>query len=113
MANKKFSNPSGLVYSTNPDFNLQENDEEVITLPPPAQKLFAGIDKKNRGGKTVTYIRGFVGKTSDLEALGKSIRTYCGSGGSVKDGEVIIQGNQVEKACKWLSQNGYISIKNI
>ena len=106
-------NPSGLVYSTNPDLNLQHNEEEVVTLLPAEQKLIAGTDKKDRGGKVVTFIKGFTGKTADLEQLGKSIRTYCGCGGTVKEGEIIIQGDHKEKVVTWLLQNGYGVVKKI
>jgi Translation initiation factor 1 (eIF-1/SUI1) and related proteins len=113
MRNKKSMNPSGLVYSTNPDLNLQQNEEDIVTAPPAEQKLIAGTDKKNRGGKVVTFIKGFSGKTTDLEQLGKSIRTFCGSGGTVKEGEIIIQGDHKEKVVKWLIGNGYILAKKI
>lgn len=113
MANKKFTNPTGLVYSTNPDLNLQQNDEEVITLPQGEQKLFVLTDKKNRGGKVVTVISGFSGKKTDLEELGKLIRSHCGSGGSVKENEIIIQGDHKEKIVQWLKQKGYSLVKKI
>ena len=113
MVNKKFTNPGGLVYSTNPDLNLQQPTEEQNTLPPNEQKLFAGTDKRNRGGKIVTFIKGFSGTTPDLEKLGKSLRTFCGSGGTVKEGEIIIQGDHKEKVLKWLQQNGYSHVKKI
>lgn len=113
MRNKKLINPSGLVYSTNPDLNLQQNEEDVSTAPPAEQKLIIGTDKKNRGGKVVTVIKGFIGKTEDLEQLGKSIRTFCGSGGTVKEGEIIIQGDHKEKVAKWLLGNGYVLAKKI
>jgi len=113
MRNKKLINPSGLVYSTNPDLNLQQNEEDALTLPPAEQKLIIGTDKKNRGGKVVTFIKGFSGKTTDLELLGKSIRTFCRSGGTVKEGEIIIQGDHKEKLVKWLLGNGYDLAKKI
>jgi translation initiation factor 1 len=113
MANKKFTNPTGLVYSTNPDLNLQQPQEEDDTLPSNEQKLLTGTDKRNRNGKIITFIKGFKGKTSDLEELGKSLRTFCGSGGTVKEGEIIIQGDHKEKVIKWLHQNGFTSSKKI
>jgi translation initiation factor 1 len=114
MRKKKFIPLTGLVYSTNPDINLQQiSAEEVITLPASSQKLFVGTDKKNRGGKVVTFITGFIGKKEALEELGKSVRSFCGSGGSVKEGEIIIQGDHKEKVVRWLQQNGYLEVKKI
>ncbi len=114
MNKKKIINPQGLVYSTNPDINLQQiTAEEVVTLPASGQKLFVGTDKKNRGGKVVTFITGFTGKKEDLEELGKSLRSFCGSGGTAKEGEIIIQGDHKEKVVRWLHQNGYLEVKKI
>jgi translation initiation factor 1 len=113
MANKKFTNPTGLVYSTNPDLNLQQPKEEDDTLPANEQNLFTGTDKRNRNGKIITFIKGFKGKTADLEELGKSLRTFCGSGGTVKEGEIIIQGDHKEKVIRWLQQNGFTRSKKI
>lgn len=113
MANKKFTTPTGLVYSTNPDLNLQQNDQEVITLPQEEQKLFVSTDKKNRGGKVVSVISGYSGKKTDLEELGKLIRSHCGSGGTEKENEIIIQGDHKEKIVQWLKQKGYSLVKKI
>jgi len=113
MTNKKFTNPSGLVYSTNPDLNLQQPKEEEDTLTAKEQILFTGTDKRNRNGKIITFIKGFKGKTSDLEELGKSLRTFCGSGGTVKEGEIILQGDHKEKVIRWLHQNGFTRSKKI
>ena len=80
-----------IVYSTNPDFNYTtEENEEAETLPKNQQKLRVSIEKKGRGGKTVTLIRGFVGKEEDLKELGRTLKAKCGVGGSVKDGEVLV-----------------------
>lgn len=101
--------PSGIVYSTNPDFVYSyENDESSIdTLPPEKQQLKVFIDKKQRGGKTVTLITGFIGKEEDLQALAKLIKTRIGVGGSAKDNEIIIQGEHRERVIEILLKNGY------
>lgn len=98
----------GVVYSTNNDFEYNYfEDEEQDTLPPQQQKLKVLIDRKKRKGKEVTLVTGFVGTTDDLKELGKFLKTKCGVGGSVKDGEIIIQGNHKEKALKLLLEKGY------
>ena len=95
MAKKK---KTGIVYSTNPDFQFSFDDDfENETLPPGQQHLKVSTDKKHRGGKIVTLIRGFIGNNDDLKTLGKLLKTKCGVGGSVKDSEIIIQGDHVEK----------------
>jgi len=87
-----------VIYSTNPDFEMwDEEKEENDTLPPQQQKLVILLDKKQRKGKKVTLIKEFVGSTTDLKELGKVIKTKCGVGGSVKEGEIIIQGDFREK----------------
>ena len=113
MSKKKINNPQGLVYSTNPDLNLHVTAEEEVTLPVSSQKLFIGTDKKKRAGKVVTFISGFIGKKEDLEELGKAVKSFCGSGGTVKEGEIIIQGDHKEKVARWLQQQGYTGVKNI
>lgn len=97
-----------VVYSTNPDFNFDyEEEEEVETLPKKQQKLYVSLDKKSRGGKEVTLIEGFIGTEDDLKDLGKMLKTKCGVGGSVKDGEILIQGNFRDKILTILEQEGY------
>src|ERR1700755_424604 len=99
----KKRNQSGLVYSTDPNFKLpEENNDEIDTLPPAQQNLFIRLDSKQRAGKVVTLIQGFEGKESDLEELGKKLKSYCGTGGYVKDNEIIIQGDNRDKAITWL-----------
>ena len=98
-----------IVYSTNPDFQYRRNNEleEEVTLPPAKQNLRVMLDKKNRGGKMVTLITGFVGTQNDLTTLGKELKTKCGVGGSAKDGEIIVQGDFRDKIMSLLQQKGY------
>jgi translation initiation factor 1 len=97
-----------IVYSTNPNFSYQtEPDEEAETLPPAQQQLKIMLDKKARAGKQVTLITGFIGKTDDLESLGKALKNLCGSGGSAKDGEILVQGDHRDKILNHLVSKGY------
>lgn len=87
-----------VVYSTNPNFNYEtDDDEEQVTLAPAQQNLRVQLDRKNRGGKVVTLITGFVGTDNDLKDLGKFLKTKCGVGGAAKDGEIIVQGDFKQK----------------
>lgn len=105
MAKKK---PEGVVYSTNPNFSYNYNETpEEETLPPSRQDLRVMIDRKQRAGKTVTLVTGFKGKWDDLEKLGKELKTKCGTGGSVKEGEIIIQGDFRERIMDILIKAGY------
>lgn len=98
----------GVVYSTNPDFQYQtETQEEADTLPPQKQRLIVGIDRRNRGGKQVTLVSGFVGRADDLKELGRTLKTRLGVGGSAKDGEITIQGDFRDKVVSILQQLGY------
>ncbi|MEY4521099.1 MAG: hypothetical protein RIT10_284 [Bacteroidota bacterium] len=106
MAKKK--EKLNIVYSTNPDFQFQFEEEETIdTLPKNQQKLYVSIDRKQRAGKEVTLIEGFVGLEEDLKELGKFLKSKCGVGGSVKDNEVLIQGNFKDKIFDLLVKDGY------
>ncbi|TNF47594.1 MAG: translation initiation factor [Bacteroidetes bacterium] len=97
-----------IVYSTNPNYNYEyDEEEEVETLPPNQQKLYVSIDKKQRAGKEVTLIEGFVGAEEDLKELGKLLKSKCGVGGTVKDGEILIQGNFRDKIMLILEKEGY------
>ena len=96
-----------IVYSTNPNFENEMNNEEVVTLPPSQQELKVYLDRKNRGGKTATIVREFIGNEEDLNALGKKLKSACGVGGSVKDGEIIIQGEKRDKVMELLKRDGY------
>ncbi|MDQ3052250.1 MAG: translation initiation factor [Bacteroidota bacterium] len=107
MSNKN-KNRDGLVYSTNPDL-LPESAEtdNSITLPPQQQQLKILLDKKQRAGKKVTLVTGFSGTTTDLESLGKFLKTKCGVGGTVKEGEIMIQGDFRKKILELLIAEGY------
>lgn len=102
----------GVVYSTNPDFQYQYDDQpQVQTLAPQQQKLRVRVERNHRGGKVVTLVTGFVGSDSDLQELGKKLKTACGVGGSAKDGEIIIQGELKEKVVDTLLKQGYSNTK--
>ena len=112
MANNDWKSRLGMVYSTNPDFKFETlEEEEVQTLDPKDQKLIVALDKKGRAGKQVTVVNGFVGSADDLETLGKSLKTKCGVGGSVKDGSILIQGDQRDKIVTILNNLGYTRAK--
>ncbi|MBQ1218874.1 MAG: translation initiation factor [Bacteroidales bacterium] len=112
MANNDWKSRLGMVYSTNPDFKFEtQEEEEVQTLDPKDQKLIVALDKKGRAGKQVTVVNGFVGSADDLESLGKTLKTKCGVGGSVKDGSVLIQGDQRDKIVTILNNLGYTRAK--
>jgi translation initiation factor 1 len=106
MSNKN-KNRSGIVYSTNPDFQNESEANEDVTLPPNQQDLRVMIDRKQRGGKQVTLVTGFTGTASDLEQLAKMLKTKCGVGGGAKDGEIVIQGDVRQKVLKLLLDAGY------
>jgi len=98
----------GVVYSTNPDFKFDNQDINTPqTLAANQQKLIVMLDKKKRNGKSVTLITGFIGNNDDLEQLGKSLKTKCGVGGTVKDGEILIQGDFRDKIVEILTKEGY------
>lgn len=110
MSKKKRDN-KGFIFSTNPDFNFDHEEEETETVLPQQQKLRVFIDRKKRKGKEVTLVCGFVGNDDDLKTLGKFLKSKCGVGGSVKDGEIIIQGNQRDKVVELLMRDGYTQTK--
>jgi len=107
MAKHKRQQYEGIVYSTNQEFAYSEENQQEETLVPQKQQLRVLLDKKQRAGKAVTLIAGFVGNATDLEALGKILKQRCGVGGSVKDGEILIQGDFRQKILTILVQQGY------
>lgn len=95
-------------YSTNPDFKFEFNEEpEQEAIPNNQQKLYVSIDKKQRAGKEVTLVEGFAGSEEELKELGKMLKSKCGVGGTVKDGEIIIQGNFRDKIMEMLTKEGF------
>lgn len=112
MKNNDWKDRLNIVYSTNPDFKYETEEEEITeTLDKKQQKLRVNIEKKGRGGKTVTLITGFVGNDNDLKELGKLLKTKCGVGGSAKDGEIIIQGEFKQRIIDILKAEGYTQTK--
>jgi translation initiation factor 1 len=111
MSKKNKPDSKGFVYSTDPNFQFEEEQQALQTLPPEQQKLRVWLDTKQRAGKAVTLITGYVGTNDDLEDLGKKLKNACGTGGSAKDNEIIIQGDQREKVMQWLLKNGYKNSK--
>ncbi len=111
---KKIINPPGLVYSTDPGLALQADEQaHVATLPAEHQKVTIALDKKHRVGKVVTLLTGFEGNENDIQELAKQLKTFCGTGGSVKDKAIIIQGDNSEKIFQWLQNNGYRHVKKV
>jgi len=113
MSKKNKPDSRGFVFSTDPNFKFEEEHLSDETLLPVQQKLKVRLDTKHRAGKAVTLVEGFIGKEEDLEDLGKKLKSFCGTGGSAKDGEIIIQGDQREKVMQWFGKNGYKNVKRI
>lgn len=112
MSKKNKDRGDGLVFSTNQDFfNDFEGDQNADTLPKKQQKLRVRIETKHRGGKVATLVDGFIGTEDDLKDLGKELKTKCATGGSAKDGLIIIQGDYKEKIIGWLRDWGYVLTK--
>ena len=97
----------GIVYSTNPEFSFESETSSGVTLQPAKQLLYVWIDSKARKGKTVCLIKGFIGSEGDLESLARELKAACGTGGSAKNGEIIIQGDFREKIILYLNGKGY------
>ena len=107
MATNNWKKREGLVYSTNPDAQYDYGDEEQVTLPPSEQRLRIELDKKQRAGKQVTLITGFVGSDDDLKDLAKKLKQSCGIGGSAKDGEIVLHGDFRDKVTDLLNSLGF------
>jgi len=109
MAQQDWKSRLGVVYSTNPDFQYTTEEEapEQETLPPRQQRLVVRIDRRRRAGKQVTLVEGFVGASADLSALAKTLKTKCGVGGTVEDGQILIQGDLRDKIVSLLGGMGY------
>ncbi len=110
MSKKNKPDSKGFVYSTDPDFKFEYEQENRETLPRSQQILKVRLDTKQRAGKVVTLIYGFIGKEEDLRELEKKLKSFCGTGGSSKDGEIMIQGDQREKVMQWFTKNGYKNV---
>jgi len=107
MSNKN-KNRDGIVYSTNPDYSIElSNEDDVGELPTGQQDLRIWLETKQRGGKPTTIIKGFKGSVVAMEELGKKLKQHCGCGGSVKDGEILIQGDMRTKVLDFLIKAGY------
>jgi translation initiation factor 1 len=108
MADNNWKDRLGVVFSTNPDFKYTVQEQEQVETPEPSrQRLIVGIDRRNRGGKQVTLVTGFVGSADDLKELGRTLKTRLGVGGSAKDGEITIQGDFRDKVVEILRSLGY------
>ena len=108
---KKKPDSRGFVYSTDPNFDFQDEKTKMETLQPGQQNLKIRLDTKHRAGKAVTLVLGFIGSKENLEELGKKLKSFCGTGGTVKDGDIIIQGDHREKVMEWLRKHGYSQSK--
>ena len=104
---KKKKKPVNIVYSTNPDYEFEYHEEEILSLPPSEQILYVSLDRKNRKGKVVTLISGFKGPQEVLKALEKKLKSLCGTGGSAKEGEILIQGDFRDRIMEALKREGY------
>jgi translation initiation factor 1 len=114
MSKKNKTDARGFVYSTDPNFQFEhEGGPAAETLPPKQQKLRVRLETKHRAGKAVTLVVGFIGTEEDLVDLGKKLKNYCGTGGSAKDGEIIVQGDQRDKILQWLQKNDYANSKKV
>ena len=111
MSKKNKYNSSTLVYSTDPNYLPPTEALEIETLAPAEQLLSVILETKHRAGKTVTIVYGFVGADEDRNALGKALKNHCGTGGAVKDGEIIIQGDHRQKVFQYLKQKGFAKAK--
>ncbi len=110
--NNQWKNLGGLVFSTDPNYQPeQEEQEDLEPIDPSLQRLRVLLDRKQRRGKSVTLITGFDGSDDEIKALGKALKSYCGVGGSAKNGEILVQGDQRDKVVKYLLDKGYSQTK--
>ncbi|HNQ12492.1 MAG TPA: translation initiation factor [Bacteroidia bacterium] len=105
MSSKK--NKGGFVYSTNPDFKPIDQEEKTSSIKASEQDLRIWRESKNRGGKTVTIVKGYIGPDEEMIEIAKKLKNLCGCGGTVKDGEIIIQGDFRQKVTEYLNKQGY------
>lgn len=113
MPKKKLYNSDGIVYSTAENFDFSNEEESYEFLPSNEQLLKVVLDKKHRAGKVVSIIKGFSMKAEEIESVAKKLKAFCGSGGSVKDGEIIIQGDHRDKILQWLLKNNFTKTRKI
>lgn len=114
MNKKSKPDNRGFVFSTDPNFKFEAAPDEIQeTIAEKLQKLKIRLDTRQRAGKAVSLVEGFIGTEADLEELGKKLKNFCGTGGSVKDGIIIIQGDQRDKILQWLLKNGYSVSKKV
>ena len=113
MAENDWKRRLGVVYSTNPDFDYREASaqEKPETSAADRQRLIVSLDRRNRGGKQVTLVSGFIGREEDLKELGKALKVRCGVGGSAKNGEITVQGDLRDKIVSLLHEMGYTRAK--
>jgi translation initiation factor 1 len=104
---------AGIVYSTDPSFSIDKGETVESTLPAALQKLKVKLETKQRAGKAVTLVEGFVGTAADAGDLGRKLKSFCGTGGAVKDREILVQGDNRDKVLNWLQKNGYLLSKKI
>lgn len=113
MSKKNKPDSRGFVYSTDPGFQFDSEAQQKEVVKPAQQKLRVILETKHRAGKAVTVVYGYKGGGDELETIGKALKSYCGSGGSVKDGEIIVQGDQRDKVLQWLLKQGYTGTKRV
>jgi translation initiation factor 1 len=113
MPKKKLYNNGGIVYSTAGNYNDSSEEENEEFLSANEQPLRIVLDKKHRGGKVVSIIKGFSMKETEIEAMAKKLKSFCGTGGSAKENEIIIQGDQRDRILQWLLKNGYSKSRKI
>ena len=105
---------TGIIYSTDPSFKFNDPDEGTReNIEPSLQALRVRLETKHRGGKAVTIVEGFIGTTEDKEQLAKKLKAYCGTGGSFKEGEILVQGDNREKIIGWFHKNGYVLARKL